>query len=170
MFREPSQNTDVRPIGHIKVEETQHLLFRDHLGGTLPSWASSTNSHVLMTRCQEKFLGPDKWKHLKNGDISVGSRFCQRICSCRRDQAAISSYEKANLDQLLHWKCFSWHLHWTDCPVKSEAQSHISGYLCGFTPPSSCRANDGYARLFKDYLTSWEILVSTWPGPEEPFI
>lgn len=64
MFGEPSRNTDVRPIRHIKVEETQHLLFRDHLGGTLPSWAStnirpglSLNISVLMTRCHREVFG-----------------------------------------------------------------------------------------------------------------
>lgn len=78
-----------------------------------------------------------------------------------RDQAGISS----NPAQLLHWKCFFWHLHRTDCCC--EELSTVINQRVSLKIWATPLFRE-HARVFKDYFG--ERAVSSWPGLEEPHI
>lgn len=88
------------------------------------SWnidTSLTNQHEQPARPQSKHQGVDekiwevsKGKHLKYWGVSFDKDSVREFHLFSGDQPVKLSYEKANPDQLLHWKCFSWHLHRTN--------------------------------------------------------
>lgn len=88
-------------------KETPHLLFRDHLGGTFPSWASSTNSRpglilnisVLMIRSHWEVFGAC----LTNGNTWRTMTFTSGR-DCVRDFALVARRGS----DITIWKSKSW--------------------------------------------------------------